>query len=81
MKRSSVGRAIARSEMKGEQRERRLRKYSCENCIEEKKQKKKKKEARGKRRGEERSEKNLIASRANTRRKGSDGGSFREFSS
>lgn len=79
MKRSSVGRAIARSEMKGEQRERRLRKYSCENCIEEKKQKKR--EARGKRRGEERSEKNLIASRANTRRKGSDGGSFREFSS
>lgn len=79
MKRSSVGRAIARSEMKGEQRERRLRKYSCENCIEEKKQKKK--EARGKRRREERSEKNLIASRANTRRKGSDGGSFREFSS
>lgn len=80
MKRSRVGRAIARSEMKGEQRERRLRKYSRENCIEEKKTGKKE-EARGKRRGEERSEKNLIASRANTRRKGRDDGSFREFSS
>lgn len=44
MKRSRVGGAIARSEMKGEQRERRLRKYSRENCIEGKKRKKKREE-------------------------------------
>lgn len=63
VKRSRVGRAIARSEMKGEQRERRLRKYSCENCIEEKKQKKKKKrsERKEKRRGKKRKEFNCVA--------------------
>lgn len=61
VKRSSVGRAIARSEMKGEQRERRLRKYSCENCIEEKKQKKKRSERKEKRRGKKQKEFNCVA--------------------
>lgn len=63
VKRSRGGRAIARSEMKGEQRERRLRKYSRENCIEEKKQKKKKRrsERKEKRRGKKRKEFNCVA--------------------
>lgn len=62
MKRSRVGRAIARSEMKGEQRERRLRKYSRENCIEEEKNRKKRRsERKEKRRGKKRKEFNCVA--------------------